>query len=124
MKFQSLADTFACYSFSGFEALAEQPFGEPSFVSAVSGDYSLIASVNAHITQYHEVEVGWKCLVIDGEMPFELTGIAASVTTSLASAEISVLVMSGYKTDYFFIKSELLEKAVSCLREAGHDFPS
>ena len=124
MRFQILSDTFACYSFVDFERLAEQPLREPSFVSAVSGDYSLITSSDVQIAGYDEVEVGWKCLVIDDEMPFELTGIAASVTASLAGAEISVLVMSGYKTDYFFIKSEWLEKAVLCLRQAGHDFPS
>ena len=124
MRFQILTDTFACYSFPSFKALSEQPLREPSFISAVSGDYSLIATTGAAVTGYDEIEVGWRCLVIDDEMPFELTGIAASVTTSLASAEISVLVMSGYKTDYFFIKAEWLEKAVLCLREAGHEFQS
>ena len=124
MRLKILTETFACYSFLSFEALAEQPLREPSFVSAVAGDHSLIATSDVPITGFDKVETGWRCIVIDDEMPFDLTGIAASITTSLASAEVSVLVMSGYKTDYFFLKSELMEKAVSCLREAGHEFLS
>ena len=124
MRLKILTETFACYSFLSFEALAEQPLREPSFVSAVAGDHSLIATSDVPITGFDKVETGWRCIVIDDEMPFDLTGIAASITTSLASAEVSVLVMSGYKTDYFFLKSELMEKAVSCLGQAGHEFLS
>jgi hypothetical protein len=53
-------------------------------------------------------------------MAFSETGVAAAVSSSLAAAGVSVLVMSGYKTDYFFVKSELLDSGVSCLRQSGH----
>jgi hypothetical protein len=124
LKFKVLAETFSCYSFSSFETLQRQRPGEPSFVCSVAGDYSIIATSEAPVTGFDEVEAGWRCLVIDDQMPFELTGIAASITTTLATADVSVLVMSGYKTDYFFVKSEYLEHAITCLREVGHNFPT
>lgn len=123
MKLTIFPETFDCYSFASFETLVQQKVMEPSFVCSVSGDYSLIVTSDSTVTEFDKVEAGWRCIAIDDEMSFDLTGIAASITTSLAGADISVLVMSGYKTDYFLIKAEFVDKAAACLKDAGHEFP-
>jgi hypothetical protein len=45
----------------------------------------------------------------------------SSLTSTLAQAGISIFAVSTYETDYLFIKSSDMEKAVAALRNAGHD---
>jgi hypothetical protein len=49
-----------------------------------------------------------------------LTGVAAALTAPLAAAEISVLPVATYDTDYLFVRDAALERAVAALRAAGH----
>jgi hypothetical protein len=49
-----------------------------------------------------------------------LTGVAAALTAPLAAAEISVLVVGTYDTDYLFVREEALARAVAALEAAGH----
>jgi hypothetical protein len=67
------------------------------------------------------VEHGWRCLAVEGPIPFEMTGVAASLTNALADARISVFVLSTFDTDYVLVKDEAFERACDALRAAGHD---
>lgn len=49
-----------------------------------------------------------------------LTGVAAAPTTPLAEAEVSVLPIAAYDTDYLFMREETLARAVAALEAAGH----
>jgi hypothetical protein len=66
-------------------------------------------------------ERGWRAFKVEGPIPFEWTGIAASLLAPLAEAEISVFVISTFDTDYLLVKAETLERAAETLRTAGHD---
>jgi len=66
-------------------------------------------------------ESGWSCLQVLGPLPFELTGILADLTTSLARAKIPIFAVSTYDTDYLLVHTHNLERACSALREGGHD---
>ena len=59
-------------------------------------------------------------------MPFEMTGVLAALSTSLARAEIPIFVVSTYDTDYLLVKVADLEKACVALRDEGFvvDMPS
>lgn len=65
-------------------------------------------------------ERSWRCLKVDGPIPFEMTGIASALTTPLAAAGISVFLVATFDTDYVLVKSEKLEDAAAALRSAGH----
>lgn len=65
-------------------------------------------------------ERGHRCLGVQGPLPFELTGVAASLTAPLAAAGISLLLIATYDTDYVLVREELLDRAVDALRAAGH----
>jgi uncharacterized protein len=67
-----------------------------------------------------EVQAGWRGLQVAGPLDFGLTGIAAALTAPLAAAEISVLPVATYDTDYLFVRSEALAGALAALRAAGH----
>ena len=124
MKLRTLPESFDCYSFSSAEVLQLQSIVQPSFLCSVAGDYTLITASDVPVTGFEEVETGWRCIVINDQLLFNQVGIAAAITGSLAEAGISVLVVSGYKTDYFFVKAEVIKKTIDCLEDAGHLFMS
>jgi hypothetical protein len=53
-------------------------------------------------------------------MPFSLVGILASLVTPLAEAGISVFAISTFDTDFFLVKEQDFEKALTELQAAGH----
>ena len=120
MNLEVLPGGYSYFSFQSLESLKEQKFDKNAFICSIPGDYSLMVMEGIEVKGFEAVETGWRCITIPGQMAFSETGVAAAITTSLAASGISVLVMSGYKTDYFFVKSELLDSGVRCLREAGH----
>ena len=120
MNLEVLPGGYSFYSFQSLQSLKEQKFDDSAFICSIPGDYSLMIMEAAEVSEFEAVETGWRCLTIPGQMAFSETGVAAAITSSLAAAGISVLVMSGYKTDYFFVKSELLESGIRCLQQAGH----
>ena len=122
MKLQVSPEIFDYYSFGSLLTLQQQRPDRKFFICSVPDDYSLLVEVGNEITDFEEVETSWRCVSIKGQLLFNELGVVAEITGSLASAGIGVLVMSGYKTDYFFIKADSLERGMSCLREAGHEF--
>ncbi|HEV2722197.1 MAG TPA: ACT domain-containing protein [Thermoanaerobaculia bacterium] len=66
-------------------------------------------------------ERGWRCLGIEGTIPFATTGVAARFTAALAARGISVFVVSTFDTDYVLVKAAKVEAAVEALRDAGYD---
>ena len=66
-------------------------------------------------------ERGWRCLGLEGPIPFETTGVAARFTAALAADGISVFVVSTFDTDSVLVKASKVDAAVEALREAGYD---
>jgi hypothetical protein len=67
------------------------------------------------------VERGWVALKLEGPFPFSMTGVLASFAQPLAKAQIPILAISTFDTDYVLIKRETLEQAVVALGAAGHE---
>jgi hypothetical protein len=67
-----------------------------------------------------KIEKGWRCFKVLGPLDFGLTGILASLATSLAEAGVSIFAISTYDTDYILVKEENLEKAKQALQASGH----
>ena len=66
------------------------------------------------------VQRGWRALQVVGPLDFALTGVAAALTAPLAEAQVSVLPIATYDTDYLFVRDETLSRAVAALEDAGH----
>lgn len=66
-----------------------------------------------------QVERGWKRLTFEMELPFELVGFLAAVSTALAEADVSVFVLSSYTTDHVFVRESQLDIAVTQLEGLG-----
>lgn len=63
---------------------------------------------------------GWRAFRVEGELDMSLVGIISEITAILAANQIPVFVVSTYNTDYFLIKKELYEKAITILDENGY----
>ena len=65
-------------------------------------------------------ESGWRLLRMVGPFPFDLTGILESVLSPLTAADVGILAVSTFNTDYVLVRHTRLAAAIAALREAGH----
>lgn len=88
-------------------------------VTRTGEELSIICSAEA-VPFDSSHESGWRLLRMVGPFPFDLTGILASVLTPLAAADVGILAVSTFNTDYILVKHTRLAVAVEALRAAGH----
>lgn len=62
----------------------------------------------------------WRGLKVHGPFPFDAIGVLAAISRALADARVSLLAVSTHDTDYVFVQSPDLARAVRALRHAGH----
>ena len=79
-----------------------------------------IVSPSAETPNGVNVESGWRCLQVEGPLPFELTGVLAALSAPLAEAGVPIFVVSTYDTDFLLVKAVDLDRACEVLRDEGH----
>ncbi|HEX6020536.1 MAG TPA: ACT domain-containing protein [Solirubrobacter sp.] len=62
-----------------------------------------------------QVEEGFRALKVPGPIPFEQTGVLASIATPLAAAGISIFAVSTFDTDYVLVRETDLDRALAAL---------
>ena len=67
-----------------------------------------------------EAERGWRCVQVQGAFDFSVSGVNASLAVPLADADISVLAIATYATEYLLVKEKDVERALQVLKRAGH----
>jgi uncharacterized protein len=65
-------------------------------------------------------ERGYCAFVVRGALPFDAIGIIAGITSVLAAAEIPVLAISTFDTDYVLVHERHVDAARGALRVAGY----
>ena len=73
------------------------------------------------VPQGIKAEHGFIPFGLVGPFEFGLTGILTQVANPLAAADVSIVPLSTFDTDYVLIKAENRAKAVNALRKAGHE---
>jgi hypothetical protein len=95
--------------------------GSPVFSSVTrTGDELSIICPAAQVPADVKHEADWRLLKIQGPFAFTETGILASVLAPLAAAQIGILAVATFDTDYVLVKAERLEDAMRTLAAAGH----
>jgi hypothetical protein len=61
---------------------------------------------------------------VEGPMPFDMVGIAAAITAPIAAANISLLLVGTFDTDYLLVKADAFTRAIDALKAAGIDIKS
>ena len=96
---------------------------------ALLGDFVSLTRTHEELSivcQQHNVpndipaERGWHCVQVQGAFDFSVSGVNASLAIPLAEADISVLAIGTYATEYLLVKEENLERALQVLEQAGH----
>ncbi len=67
-----------------------------------------------------KTEPGWTCIKVCGPLDFELTGIIADLSGTLADAGISIFAISTFDTDYLLVKTPDLARARDALVDNGY----
>ena len=93
-----------------------------SFVSVTATDDELSVVCSADAVPPEVVAArDWRVLKVVGPFAFTTVGVLASLTAPLAKADISLLAIATYDTDYLLVRSDAVDKAVAVLSAAGHE---
>jgi hypothetical protein len=79
-----------------------------------------VVCLQENVPEDIQAERGWHCLAVEGAFDFSETGVNASLAVPLAEANISVLAIATYSTDYLLIKEQDMNAAIQVLQQAGH----
>jgi hypothetical protein len=97
--------------------------GDVVSITRTPNELSIVCS-EENVRENIRSESDWRCLRVAGPLKFSLVGVIASLTATLAAANISVFVISTFDTDYVLVKVADLESAAQSLRAVGHKVQS
>jgi hypothetical protein len=98
---------------------AKAPPGEFFSVTRTRDELSIIIA-NARAPREAKCERDWRLLMVKGPLDFNLVGIIAGLSGTLAEAGVSIFALSTYDTDYVMVKQTDLDRALAALRQAGY----
>lgn len=115
-----LPDHLSVYRFDPFTPLGD--VGQLSGVWSITRtpkELSVVAEESACLKADH-VDPGWRCLYVDGPIPFDLAGVVAGLTTAVAQQGLPVFVLSTFDSDLLLLRGEFLDEALDALRNSGY----
>lgn len=86
-----------------------------------SPDETSVVCAESAVPDGVRAERGWRALMVLGPLDFSLTGVLAALAQPLASAGISIFVLSTYDTDYLLVRESTLRAAIEVLGADGHE---
>jgi hypothetical protein len=92
----------------------------PVSIIARTADELSVLCASEKVPAGTQSEPGWKLFKFHGPFAFTQTGILAAVLTPLAQAEVGILAISTFDTDYVLVKDTNLGRAQDALAAAGH----
>jgi hypothetical protein len=116
-----LPERFAACRLEPGDAIPE-PIRQASFFSVTRTPEELsIVCREADVPPGARRQTGFRAFRVEGPLDFALVGVLESLLSPLAAAEIPVLAVSTYDTDYVLVREGDLEKARLALAGVGHD---
>ncbi|WP_416416389.1 ACT domain-containing protein [Paenarthrobacter aromaticivorans] len=111
------------YSICRFEPKTQvPPLSGPSDIYSLTTTHletSLVCSTAA-VPAGGRTESGWRVLYVEGPIPFDLTGVIAGITSTVAAAGLPVFVLSTFDSDLLLLRGESLDKAIAALNGSGY----
>ena len=95
--------------------------GEFYSIGKTDDELSIICTDEISFT-CEESDNDWRIFKFVESMDLNLIGIAAKITSVLANANVNIMVVSTYNTDFVMVKNDKLEIAVNALKSAGYEF--
>jgi hypothetical protein len=97
----------------------EAPPGSPLWsVTQTAAETSLVLPED-FVEARWRAERGYRCLVVQGPLPFSAVGVLAQLSSALAEGNIPLFALSTFDTDYLLVRDEHLASALRALQDAG-----
>lgn len=94
---------------------------DASLLSITRTNDELSIICDAHLVPTNvQAEGGWRAMKMIGPLEFTMVGVLAAILNPLAEAQVSILAISTYDTDYILVTDPDLRTALTALQEAGH----
>jgi len=116
---EPLPGTFAVCRLDPSAGVPQWASGAMLSITRTSDELSIVCS-QENVPENVTSESGWRCLRVVGPLEFSMVGVIASLTEILATANISVFVISTFDTDLVLVKQADLKAATKSLTAAGH----
>ena len=86
---------------------------DPDEVTVLSKEIDIPDTPHIEATQW------WKLLEIQVSMPFIATGFLAKVTSTVATKDLNILIVSTYSKDYALVREDNIAIATQALQDIG-----
>ena len=119
---QILKNDFTIYRFNVNESIPDKVYISKYFwIGKTNEELSIVCESNILIDNVQS-NSNWSIIKIFGKLNFSLVGILAEISNALKNAEISIIALSTYDTDYFMLKKDKLKEAKIALENIGYKF--
>ena len=117
-----LEDIFTIHRISSDNEIPMQVFEGIFYnITKTEEELSIICSSSVPLDS-ESSEAGWSCIKVLDHLDFNLTGILADILVILAKAQISIIAISTFDTDYILVKSKKLQGATKALLQSQYTF--
>lgn len=115
-----LANKFTIHSLSVDATIPSQVFNSSLyFIGKTNDELSIVVPESVSINS-EESDVDWRVLEVLGPLQLSMVGIMAQIGNVLASAKVSIFIVSTFETDFFLVKQKDLEIAANALEKDGY----
>ena len=91
------------------------------FIAQTEDEYSIICPRRLIPSEF-VFDDDWWCIRADGDLDFSQVGVAASLATPLAEANISIILVGTHDRDYVFVKDLDLGNTIEVYENKGFEF--
>jgi hypothetical protein len=97
----------------------QAPPGSPLWSVTQTADETSLVLPEDFVELRWRSEIGYRCLVVQGPLPFSAVGVLAQLSGALAEGNIPLFALSTFDTDYLLVRDEHLASALRALQDAG-----
>lgn len=89
------------------------------FIGKTNDELSIVVPESVNISS-DESDVDWRVMEVLGPLQLSMVGIMAQIGNVLATAKVSIFIVSTFETDFFLVKQKDLETATDALEKDGY----
>jgi hypothetical protein len=120
-RLRPLADPLCILHLDSSDDVPSWVWDSGDFVSVTRTDDELSIICSADIAGEADDVVGpYVAYVVDQQLDFGLSGVLSTLLDPIAEAEISILALSTYDTDWILIPADQADDAAEAWRRRGH----
>jgi len=121
LKLRLLAESFTIHRLPPEMAIPPAVLdSQPWFMAQTEDELSIVCRADVYV-QSEKAETDWACFKVVGPLDFQLVGIIARISDTLARERISIFAISTFDTDYILVKNSDVERALKVLGAAGYE---